>query len=42
MGFFRIHLHQRGVYACEAVNDFGVDVATWVVCIGQAIVDDIW
>ena len=38
MGFFRIHPDDR---ACEAVNVFGMDVATWVVCIGQPIVDDI-
>lgn len=24
-----------GVYACKAYNDFGVDAATWIVCVGS-------
>lgn len=35
LGFFPITREDWGVYACEAVNFFGVDVATWIVCVGS-------
>ena len=35
LGFLPIRRTDWGVYACEAVNYLGVDVATWIVCVGS-------
>ena len=35
LAFYPIILQDWGNYACEAVNDYGHDVAMWLVCVGS-------
>ena len=34
LAFYPIRASDSGVYTCEAVNDYGGDVASFIVCVG--------